>query len=131
MALKSSTSAVRTSYIQCMLACFQSNTIAQAVPLVPTLQKSIERAISQPTQAVVVTEGLCAAYLLLKISAVQSDKENTFLNLSSVLFDMDKQVFVSEKYLSTATDDGKLDQSVCKQKYILFHFSFILCDVTV
>lgn len=89
-----------------MATCFQSNTISQATALIPILQKAIDRAVSQPTQVPSVTEGLCAACLLLKIASTQGDKENSLQSLWNILLDMDKQLFISEKFLSAATDDG-------------------------
>ncbi|XP_031350613.1 eIF-2-alpha kinase activator GCN1-like [Photinus pyralis] len=106
MSLKTSTASVRISYIQCMLACFHSNTISQAEVLVGVLQKSVDRAISQPTLALGVTEGLCATYFLLKIMESQGDRESKLSSVCSILFDMDKQLFVSEKFLATASDDA-------------------------
>ncbi|KAK5645448.1 hypothetical protein RI129_006748 [Pyrocoelia pectoralis] len=106
MTLKTSTGLVRISYIQCMLACFHSNTISQANVLTSILQKSVDRAIAQPSQALGVTEGLCATYFLLKIMESQGDQDSKLSNVCSVLFDMDKQLFVSEKFLMTATDDA-------------------------
>lgn len=106
MSLKTSTGAVRASYIQCMLACFDQNTITQASVLTPILLKSVEKAIAQPTQAVAVTEGLCAACMLLKILKVEGEKANNLQTFWNAVFDMEKQVFLSEKFLSVATDDG-------------------------
>ncbi|KAF5292015.1 hypothetical protein FQA39_LY14132 [Lamprigera yunnana] len=106
MGLKTSTATVRISYIQCMIACFNANLISQATPLVGILQRSLERGVSQPLQSLSVTEGLCAALLLLKIAEGESDKENKYSNLWTTLFDMDKQLFVSEKFITTATDDA-------------------------
>lgn len=106
MGLKTSTALVRTSYIQCISACFHANTILQAIPLVPLLQKAVDRAIAQPAQSATITEGLCAACLFLKIATIQGDKDN-YNNLWTILLDMDKQLFVSEKFLSMATDDGR------------------------
>ena len=48
--LKTSTAAVRTSYIECMSACFHGNTLAQGTELIPLLLKTIEKAVSQPVQ---------------------------------------------------------------------------------
>lgn len=89
-----------------MMTCFQGSTITQASPLIPTLLKSIDRAVAQPTQPPIVMEGLCAACLLLRIASAQNDKENNMNNLWNAVFDMDKQLFVSEKFLSGATEDG-------------------------
>lgn len=90
-----------------MLACFNSTTVSQASVLTPILLKSVEKAVSQPTQAIAVTEGLCAACMLLKILKTDGEKANNLQSFWNALFDMEKQVFLSEKFLSLATDDGK------------------------
>lgn len=118
MELKTSTALVRTAYIQCMLATFNQNTISQASALTSLLMKSVDKAVAQPTQPAVVTEGLCAACMLLKLKAGEGEKPNNLNNFLNVLFDMDKQVFVSEKFLSVATDDGK--------KLTNYRFNFIM-----
>lgn len=89
-----------------MLACFSTNTIAQASTLAPLLLKSVEKAASQPTQALSVMEGLCAACILIKLISKIGDKDNSFQSLWNILLDMDKQIFVSEKFLSITNDDG-------------------------
>ncbi|XP_044264698.1 eIF-2-alpha kinase activator GCN1-like [Tribolium madens] len=106
MVLKTSTPLVRISYIKCMLTCFNRNTIHQATTLIPVLLKSVDRAVAQSAQCLPVTEGLCATCMLLKIISVIGEKENNFQNLWNILLDMDKQIFVSEKFLSTTGDDG-------------------------
>lgn len=114
MELKSSTALVRASYSQCMSACFHGSTMQLASQLVGVLQKSVDRAIAQPTQPAVVTEGLCAACFLVKLASTQGNKESCVQNICSVLFDMDKQLFVSEKFLAAASDDGKYSpHSLC------------------
>ncbi|CAG9865117.1 unnamed protein product [Phyllotreta striolata] len=104
--LKTSTPAVRISYIQCMISTFNSKTISQASPFVPILSKSIEKAVAQPAVAPSVTEGLCAALLLLKFASAQQDKDNQFQNVWNAVLDMDKQIFYSDKYLTAISDNG-------------------------
>ena len=106
MGLKTSTPLVRIAYIKCMLNSFNSNTIHQASVLVPVLLKAVERAVAQPSQCLSVTEGLCATCMLLQLISVVGEKENNFQNLWNVVLDMDKQIFVSEKFLSLTGDDG-------------------------
>ncbi|KAL1494916.1 hypothetical protein ABEB36_010427 [Hypothenemus hampei] len=106
MTLKTSTPIVKIAYIQCMLITFNAN-INQAHALLPTLLKSVEKAVSQPTQPLSVSEGLCASLLLIKISEAKMEKENGGLsNMWNSLFDMKKQIFVSEKYLQTANENS-------------------------
>lgn len=72
MTLKTSTPIVRTNYIRCMTAAFHGESLAQSADLIPTLLKSLEKAVAQPTQAPAVAEGLAAASLLLKCATIDS-----------------------------------------------------------
>lgn len=106
MGLKTSTALVRSSYIECMIYCFDDNTISQAFVFVPNLLSAVEKALAQPTQVPSVTEGLSAAVLLLKIASSDDEKGNSFQNFWNIILDMEKQIFVSEKYISLASDNG-------------------------
>lgn len=72
MTLKTSTPIVRTNYIRCMVAAFHGENLAQLVELIPSLLKSLERAVTQPTQAPAVSEGLAAAAQLLMCATIDS-----------------------------------------------------------
>ncbi|XP_071447058.1 stalled ribosome sensor GCN1 [Hetaerina americana] len=104
--LKTSTVAVRTSYIQCMAVSFSGNTLYQGAEFFPQLQKVVEKAFAQPTQVPVVTEALSAACLLLKISTADVTVQSKMTGLMAILLDMEKQLFVSEKFLSLASEDA-------------------------
>lgn len=90
-----------------MLATFNRKTISQATVLIPILLKSVEKAVSQPTVALSVTEGICAALVLLKLSSTPQDKDINVQTMWNAVLDMDKQIFISEKYLSTCNEDSK------------------------
>jgi len=90
-----------------MLTTFKSSNISQASSLVPTLLKSVEKAVSQSNQPLSVSEGLCAALLLIKISGSKSDKENGLSSMWASVLDMDKQIFISEKFLQAANETSK------------------------
>ncbi|XP_060530072.1 stalled ribosome sensor GCN1 [Cylas formicarius] len=100
--LKTSTPLVRIAYLQCMLVIFNDATVSQSVPLVPILEKSVEKAISQPAQSLALTEGLYASLMVLKIPP---DCLNKDYNLSAI-FDTDKQLFYTDKYLSTVSESS-------------------------
>lgn len=89
-----------------MLNCFKNTSIAQAAVLIPVLLKEVDRAVAQPTQSLSVIEGLCATCMLLKLVPVVGEKEINQQNLWNFVLDMDKQIFVSEKFLSISGDDG-------------------------
>lgn len=104
MGLKSSGPLVKISYVQCMLSTFNANMISQAVSLIPILLKSVEKALSQPTQPQSVSEGLCASLLLMTLSESNCEKENGLSVMWNAVLDMDKQIFVSEKFLQTTNE---------------------------
>lgn len=89
-----------------MATCFNGNTLPQATQIIQLLLKIVEKAASQPTQAPVVTEGLCATCLLLKLAAVQDEKDSQFGNLWNIVLDMEKQIFVGGKFLAIANETG-------------------------
>ncbi|XP_039292554.1 eIF-2-alpha kinase activator GCN1 [Nilaparvata lugens] len=97
--LKTSTASVRTAYIECMSACLHGNTLSQGVELVPLLIKSVEKAVSQPTQVLSVTEGLTAACLLLKLATVENS-DSKMNGLWNLITNSEKQIFVSEKFIT-------------------------------
>lgn len=100
MASKNWTPAVRTAYIKLLLVVPLEEHASVVLPL---LRDAMTRAQQQSTQAPSVTEGLLAAYLLLKLvsqGTVENDKQNGLWNA------IDDQVFFSEKFLLSCTDDN-------------------------
>lgn len=53
-----------------------------------------------------MTEALCATCLLLKMASADIGAEKKLDNLWNIVLDMDKQLFVSEKFLTVASEDG-------------------------
>uniref|UniRef100_A0A8C4LHE0 Stalled ribosome sensor GCN1 n=1 Tax=Equus asinus asinus TaxID=83772 RepID=A0A8C4LHE0_EQUAS len=104
--LKTSTSAVRHAYLQCMLACFRGDTLLQALDLLPLLVQTVEKAASQSTQVPTVTEGVAAALLLSKLSMADSQAEAKLSNFWQLIVDEKKQIFTSEKFLLMASEDA-------------------------
>lgn len=105
--MKSSTPAVKISYINSMILTFKGKTIIQSSALAPVLLKSVEKAFTQPTVPLSVTEGICAAVFLLKLLNVEKEKESSFQLLWNASLDMDKQVFVSENFLSSCEEESR------------------------
>ncbi|XP_044777167.1 eIF-2-alpha kinase activator GCN1 isoform X4 [Neomonachus schauinslandi] len=104
--LKTSTSAVRHAYLQCMLACFRGDTLLQALDLLPLLIQTVEKAASQSTQVPTVTEGVAAALLLSKLSVADSQAEAKLSGFWQLIVDEKKQIFTSEKFLLLASEDA-------------------------
>lgn len=72
MTLKTATASIRTGYIKCMSASLHGESLPQGVELIPTLLKSLERAVAQPTQAPIVSEGVAASTLLLRCASLDA-----------------------------------------------------------
>ncbi|XP_014262100.1 eIF-2-alpha kinase activator GCN1 [Cimex lectularius] len=123
--LKSSTLLVRISYIETMSVCCRSATASQTSKYIPLLLKSVEKAATQPTQALVVTEGLSAACLLLKLSSYDS-LESKLGSLYSIILDMEKQIFLSEKFLSQASTDALCHVVKLCEKILMEHMSEVI-----
>lgn len=94
-----------------MLSTFNRKTIAKASVLAPDLLKSIEKAVSQPSVPPSVTEGICAAVFLLKLLNVEKE-ESTFQVLWNAVLDMNKQVFVSENFLSSCDEESMFPNEI-------------------
>lgn len=121
MELKTSTPNVRVAYIECMLTCFNKTVTTQATDLIPSLNKSIDRAIAQPTQAGPITEGLCAARLLLRIAKSDANTATKMQTLWNNIYDMEKQLFINEKFLTIASEDALLHVTILCETLLLEH----------
>lgn len=107
LGLKTSTAHVRTAYIQTMSSCFTSSTAHLGSDVVPLLLKAIEKGASQQTQAPIVTEALAATCLLLKLcTSAGTVSESQLSSVLPAITDAEKQLFVSEKFLSVASDEA-------------------------
>lgn len=103
MASKNSTPAVRTAYVRLLFSISPQPIASHAGAIVPILAQAITRATQQSAQPPVITEGLYAAYLLLKLITVTGQVEN---DKQGVLWTaVDDQIFFTEKFLSTCSDD--------------------------
>uniref|UniRef100_A0A8C6GXV6 Stalled ribosome sensor GCN1 n=1 Tax=Mus spicilegus TaxID=10103 RepID=A0A8C6GXV6_MUSSI len=104
--LKTSTSAVRHAYLQCMLASFRGDTLLQALDFLPLLMQTVEKAASQGTQVPTVTEGVAAALLLSKLSVADAQAEAKLIGFWQLVVDEKRQIFTSEKFLLLASEEA-------------------------
>lgn len=99
MSAKTSTASVRTAYISLL---FAAPVISHSATITPILTQAIMRAMQQSAQPPAVTEGLIATYLLLKLviaGEVENDKQTVLWNA------IDEQIFFTDKFLATCSDD--------------------------
>lgn len=100
--LKSATQSVRVSYLQWLLACLERATFSDGVNISDALVKTVEKASQNSSQIPLVSEAICSACIVLKTDNDQSGKLNNFWN---IVLDMSKQLFVSEKFITSAPVD--------------------------
>ncbi|XP_071180493.1 stalled ribosome sensor GCN1-like [Mytilus edulis] len=119
LSLKTSTSAVRNAYLQCMNAAFQGDTIPQAVDLIPMLIQTVTKASGQANQSNIVAEGVTASCLLVKLSLVDIQAETKMGPFWSVVLDAQKQLFINDKFLSQVGDDVLMNVVTLSERLIL------------
>lgn len=116
--LKSATPSVRVCYLQWLLACLENATMPNGVDLSQSLIKTVEKAAQSPTQIPLVAEAVCATCILLKTETAEPQpKLQSFWN---IILDMNKQVFVAEKFLSSVPSD-----TLC---YVMLMCNILLLD---
>lgn len=107
--MKTSTPAVRLCYLQWLLACMENATMENAsADLAPALAKIVEKATQNPTQIPLVAEAVCAACILMKSAAniIGGETDPNVAQQWNVVFDMGRQLFVSEKFIAAAPIDS-------------------------
>uniref|UniRef100_A0A4W3H8T3 GCN1 activator of EIF2AK4 n=1 Tax=Callorhinchus milii TaxID=7868 RepID=A0A4W3H8T3_CALMI len=104
--LKTSTSAIRHAYLQCMLASFRGDTLLQALDLLPLLLQAVDKVAAQSSQVAIVSEGVAAAVLICRLSVVEAQIEPKLATFWQLVLDEKKQFFTSEKFLSVASGEA-------------------------
>ncbi|KAI1232962.1 hypothetical protein IHE44_0006149 [Lamprotornis superbus] len=119
--LKTSTSAVRHAYLQCMLASFKGDTLLQGMDLLPMLIQIVEKAASQSTQVPMVTEGVAAALLICRMSVIEGQTESKLSGFWQLILDEKKQIFTSEKFLQSASEEAMCTVLQLTERLLLDH----------
>ncbi|XP_053225790.1 eIF-2-alpha kinase activator GCN1 isoform X2 [Podarcis raffonei] len=119
--LKTCTSAVRHAYLQCMLASFKGNVLMQGVDLLPLLMQTVEKAAAQSTQVALVTEGVAAALLICRLSVADAQIENKLSSFWPLVLDEKKQIFTSEKFLQSASEEAMCTVLQLTERLLLDH----------
>uniref|UniRef100_A0A8D0LAP4 GCN1 activator of EIF2AK4 n=1 Tax=Sphenodon punctatus TaxID=8508 RepID=A0A8D0LAP4_SPHPU len=104
--LKTSTSAVRHAYLQCMLASFKGDTLFQGMDLLQLLIQTVEKAALQSTQVPMVMEGVAAALLICRTSMADAQLESNLSSFWQLILEEKKQIFTSEKFLQSASEEA-------------------------
>ncbi|XP_065273696.1 stalled ribosome sensor GCN1 [Emys orbicularis] len=119
--LKTSTSAVRHAYLQCMLASFKGDTLLQAMDLLPMLIQTVEKSASQSTQVSMVTEGVASALLICRMSLADALAESKLSGFWQLILDEKKQIFTSEKFLQSASEEAMCTVLQLTERLLLDH----------
>lgn len=124
--LKTTTQSVRVSYLQWLLSCLKNGKLPKGVNLSTSLYKSVEKAAQNSTQIPIVTEAVCAACILLvsadHLSLESQQNQQSFWN---IVLDMNKQIFVSERFISAAQVETQCYVMLLCSKLLLDHFERI------
>nr|XP_019554630.2 eIF-2-alpha kinase activator GCN1 [Aedes albopictus] len=100
--LEAKAQVLRTSYLQWFLACLQNGKLPSGSDFTAPLSKIVEKAAQNPTQTPAVSEGVGAACIVLLTNPKVSDQLKDFW---SVVLDMNKKVFLGEKFLSATAPE--------------------------
>lgn len=105
MESKSATQFVRVSYLQWLLACLENSKLSTGADISQSLIKIVEKASQNASQISLLSEAICAVCILLRTETSSTDGANKLQSFWGVVLDMTKQVFVSEKFISSAPND--------------------------
>lgn len=86
-----------------MSECFHNNTLNQCSVLAGILANALEKGCAPGGSQ---TKALSAAYLLLRLATIGACPEKYTNVLWNILLDVDKQFFVSDKFLASANEGG-------------------------
>lgn len=118
--LKSTTQSVRLSYLQWLLAALHNAKKGDDINFHPLLLNIIERAIKNPTQTPTVSEAVCATCFILKTENSYTDETLHFF--WSNLLDMNKQIFFSERLITSAPAETLCYVTLLGEKLLTEHF---------
>lgn len=122
LSLKSTTQLVRVAYLQWLLACLNQGKLDNDVDLTPLLLQTVEKASQNSTQLPLVSEAICAVCLIL-ITELSNENNNQKLNsFWNIVLDMNKQVFVSERYITSAPSDSLCYVTLMAEKLLTQHY---------
>jgi hypothetical protein len=103
--LEAKTAQVRIAYLQWLLACLANGKLTGDANLNAPLMKLFDKAVQNPTQIPVVSEGVCAACIILLTNSRKDDSGGALSIFWTNLLDMNKQIFVADKFVSSAQSD--------------------------
>ncbi|XP_011194571.1 eIF-2-alpha kinase activator GCN1 [Zeugodacus cucurbitae] len=98
--LKTTTQTVRISYLQWFLAGLNNANLRHDLNITSILIKIVEKGLQSPLQISLVCESVCAACIIIQTNTISSDP--ILGSFWSTMFDMNKQIFFSERFMLAA-----------------------------
>lgn len=121
--LKTTTHHVRLCYLQWLLAALNNCNLQNDSNLTPFLLKIFDRAMQNSTQISLVSEGACAACILLKTDGAEND--DRLSNFWNIILDMNKSIFFTERFLNSAPADTLCYVVLAAERILTKHFNAI------
>lgn len=105
---KTATSSVRCSYFTCLQSALSksSSALPSALPLIPTLMRTMDNCAKQASQVATVSEGAHAGKCLVRLSLLEAETEKPLAEFWKIALDDAKQIFVNERFLLAASCDA-------------------------
>lgn len=121
---KTVTHTVRVAYLQWLLAALENATLPAGIDLSSALLSSVEKASQNATQIPLVSEAVCSACLILKTeSSSVADGTGKLQSFWNIVLDMTKQLFVTEKFLTSAPIDTQCYVALYSKILIIEHLT--------
>uniref|UniRef100_A0A1B0AHF4 TOG domain-containing protein n=1 Tax=Glossina pallidipes TaxID=7398 RepID=A0A1B0AHF4_GLOPL len=127
--LKTTTPAVRLSYLQWLLAALHNGTLCKESKLTPMLSKIFDKALQNPSQVALLSEATCAACIILKTEGTEADEKLTIF-WNNVL-DMSKSIFFAERFVITAPPETLCYVILIAECLLRNHFNNLRGDANV
>uniref|UniRef100_A0A8C3N0Q8 Uncharacterized protein n=1 Tax=Geospiza parvula TaxID=87175 RepID=A0A8C3N0Q8_GEOPR len=104
-----------------LFAILGGDTLLQGMDLLPMLIQTVEKAASQSTQVPMVTEGVAAALLICRMSVIEGQTESKLSGFWQLILDEKKQIFTSEKFLQSASEEAMCTVLQLTERLLLDH----------
>ena len=98
---KTLTSSVHCSYFTCLHSALSKS--SAALPLIPTLLRTMENCTKQASQVATVSEGAHAAKCLVRLSTLEAETEKPLAEFWKLALNEAEQIFINERFLLAAS----------------------------
>lgn len=106
---------VKISYLQWFLNCLHQTDVSLAADFKSELLKIVEKASQNVNQTPILCEGLAAACIILSITPSKEESLQSFWN---IILDMKKEIFISEKFISSIASESLCNLLIMSEKLL-------------